>query len=242
MLSVVIPAHNEAENLPPLIAEVSGALDGVISYELIVVDDGSSDETLQRLSELARQMPTLRVVRHRNCCGQSTSLMTGIDAATKAWIATLDGDGQNDPKDLCQMMETARNSATPNVMVIGHRQKRKDSAWRLFCSRVANGVRSFLLKDETPDSGCGIKLFPREAFLKFPRFDHMHRFMPALMRRVGGDVISFPVNHRPRQSGSSHYGTMGRLFAGIIDLAGVSWLMLRTRRPQLEGNPQRDDE
>lgn len=163
--------------------------------------------------------------------------MTGIDAARYNWIGTLDGDGQNDPRDLCEMLKLASGSENSNCMVIGHRQKRKDSGWRLICSRIANGVRSFMLRDETPDSGCGIKVFPRDAFLRFPRFDHMHRFMPALMRRIGGDVVSFPVNHRPRQAGKSHYGTLGRLTAGVIDLAGVSWLMMRTRRPELERSP-----
>lgn len=240
MLSVVIPAHNEAENLPALLKEVSRAMEGVYAYEVIVVDDGSTDGTTDVLQKLTSEMP-LRVIRHRNRCGQSTSLMSGVDAAVHPFIGTLDGDGQNDPADLCRMLEVASSHATQKIMVVGHRQKRRDSAWRLFCSRIANGVRSRLLKDDTPDSGCGIKLFPRACFLKFPRFEHMHRFLPALMRRDGGDVVSQAVNHRPRQSGRSHYGTLGRLTAGIVDLAGVSWLMWRTNRPVLEGSPATND-
>lgn len=234
MLSVVIPAHNEDGNLPELLQEVHRALQGHIDYEIIVVDDGSTDQTGPVLTQLSQQLPMLRVVRHRHCCGQSTSLMSGVDAARGALVATLDGDGQNDPADLPRMLELLRTSAAPQTMIVGHRTRRRDSAWRRLCSRVANMVRASLLRDATPDSGCGIKLFQRESFQKFPRFDHMHRFLPALQRRAGGEVLSMPVHHRPRGSGRSHYGTLGRLLAGIVDLAGVAWLMWRYQRPELD--------
>ncbi|MEZ6041031.1 MAG: glycosyltransferase family 2 protein [Planctomycetaceae bacterium] len=234
MLSVVIPAHNEAENLPGLLEEIIEAFkDGRTEYEVVVVNDGSSDETAGVLTAIQQTMPQLRVVTHEKSCGQSTGLMSGVDASQGELIATLDGDGQNDPADIPRMLETYQTGTIPLTMVVGHRQKRKDGGWRLFCSKVANSVRSRMLKDATPDSGCGIKLFPKDAFQKFPRFDHMHRFLPALMRRLGGRVISQTVNHRVRGSGSSHYGTLGRLTAGVVDLVGVAWLMHRSRLPVL---------
>ncbi len=235
MISVVIPSHNESANLPGLLREVGASLGELVIHEIVVVDDGSTDDTPQLLAELAMELPCLKVVRHRLSCGQSTALMSGIDAARYELIATLDGDGQNDPADILSMLKVYQQQPIGGLTLIaGFRQKRRDSSWRLFTSRVANGVRAWLLNDATPDSGCGIKLFPRSAFLKFPRFDHMHRFLPALMRRLGGSVISVPVNHRPRVNGTSHYGTLGRLAVGIVDLAGVSWLMRRNRLPKLD--------
>ncbi len=232
MLSVVIPAHNEAENLPRLVQEVHESLHAKLPYELVVVDDGSTDETPKVLLQLAKQYPTLRIIRHESSCGQSTALSSGVRAASYSIIATLDGDGQNDPSDIVGMLETWRSQADPSLTLIaGFRQKRNDTRWRLISSKIANGVRSRMLRDQTPDSGCGAKLFPREAFLQFPYFDHMHRFLPALMRRLGGEVVSHVVNHRPREKGSSHYGTLGRLRVGIVDLMGVAWLMHRTRVP-----------
>lgn len=234
MLSVVIPAHNESGSLPGLLTEVCQLLEGIIPFEIVVVDDGSTDNSRQILQDLDHRIPELRVLRHRDSCGQSTALMTGVDAAAGALIATLDGDGQNDPADLLPMVDLIREYPAPMAMVVGHRTHRRDSTWRWVCSRIANAVRSRLLGDSTPDSGCGIKVFYRDAFQRLPRFDHMHRFLPALMRRAGGVVVSLPVRHRPRFSGRSHYGTLGRLMAGIVDLAGVAWLMLRTRHPEME--------
>ena len=241
MLSIVIPAHNESANLPGLIREIGAVLGSKIDYEIVVVDDGSSDQTEKILAEESEEQPRLKVVRHQVSCGQSTALMTGIDEARYATIATLDGDGQNDPADIPAMLSLQRNQKNPELtMIVGHRKKRKDSGWRLFCSKVANSVRSRLLGDATPDSGCGIKVFSKSAFQQFPRFDHMHRFLPALMRRLGGEVISIPVNHRQRANGTSHYGTMGRLAAGIIDLVGVAWLNHRSRIPVKVGNQKKE--
>ncbi|MFO0427614.1 MAG: glycosyltransferase family 2 protein [Planctomyces sp.] len=241
-ISVVIPAHNESGNLPRLIDEIRDALAGKLQYEVIVIDDGSSDDTASVLHRLRGDNPELKVLRHRKCCGQSTSLMTGIDAARGRFIGTLDGDGQNDPHDLPTMLKILEEGLSLGVvMVTGHRTKRKDSYWRLLSSRIANRVRSSLLRDNTPDSGCGIKVFLRTNFLRIPRFDHMHRYLPALFCRDGGKVVSTPVNHRPRVAGRSHYGTMGRLIDGIVDLAGVSWLMRRSRRPQLVTESMEND-
>ena len=232
-LSVVIPVHNEAENIGGLLQEIHDALEYFCEFEIVVVDDGSTDTTPSLLNQLTARFDSLRIVRHLASCGQSTALMTGIDAAVAPVIATLDGDGQNDPANIPVML-SALQAATPEdrlMMVAGFRKTRKDSWWRLFCSRIANGVRSRILGDQTPDTGCGIKVFYREAFLRMPRFNHMHRFMPALIIRGGGQVLSVPVNHRPRAHGRSHYGTLQRLMCGIVDLAGVAWLIRRNQLP-----------
>ncbi len=235
-LSVVIPVHNESENIGQLLQEIDDSLNCIGLFEVVVVDDGSTDKTLPLLNELKSRFPGLRVIRHQKSCGQSTALMTGIDAAVYPVIATLDGDGQNDPADLPAMVTQLENSAADDNlwMIAGFRKTRRDSWWRLFCSRVANGVRSRILSDRTPDTGCGIKVFYREAFLKMPRFNHMHRFLPALIIRSGGKVMSLPVNHRPRVHGRSHYGTLQRLMCGIMDLAGVAWLIRRNNLPVIE--------
>ncbi len=243
-VSVVIPVHNEEQNIESLLHEVDSALSPLGNYEVVVVDDGSSDGTAAVLNRLHDVIPTLRVVRHQSCCGQSTALMTGIDAAIAPIVATLDGDGQNDPADLPAMIERLENEASRSClqMVAGFRNRRQDSAWRLLCSRVANSIRSRILKDQTPDSGCGIKVFFREAFLRIPHFNHMHRFLPALILRNGGRVVSVPVNHRPRVHGRSHYGTIRRLLNGILDLAGVAWLIHRNRLPVIEHMDAAHDE
>jgi dolichol-phosphate mannosyltransferase len=242
-LSVVIPVHNEVENIGSLLAEVDAALARACNYEVIVVDDGSTDDTHRVLNELREHFPRLRVVHHRNRCGQSMALISGILAAVAPCIATLDGDGQNDPHDLPGMLRQIEDAAEEDRlwMVAGFRKMRRDSRWRVLCSRVANGVRSRILKDQTPDSGCGIKVFLREAFLRMPHFNHMHRFLPSLIQRGGGRVISVPVNHRPRVFGKSHYGTAGRLLAGILDLAGVAWLIRRNQIPVIDQQDAADD-
>ena len=234
-LSVVIAAHNEAENLPGLLRETAVALSDFSSWEVVVVDDGSTDGTQAVLTDLRLTMPQLRVVRHRYSCGQSQAIVTGVDAARGAVTATLDGDGQNDPADLPAMYELLTEDTGCGLwMVAGHRQNRRDSGWRIFSSRVANAVRSRILGDNTADTGCGIKVFYRSVFLQLPRFNHMHRFLPALVVRGGGRVISAAVNHRPRLHGRSHYDTLRRLLAGLIDLAGVAWLIRRSLVPVLE--------
>lgn len=243
-VSVVIPAHNEAENISSLVHEVCAALSGLFRFEIVVVDDCSSDSMPSVLQDLKQSVSELRVIRHRNQCGQSAALISGVDASIAPIVATLDGDGQNDPADLPAMLDALLppELAQRVQMVAGLRTRRRDSTWRLVTSRIANYVRGRLLRDQTPDSGCGIKVFYRDTFLKLPRFTHMHRFLPALVVRSGGRVISVPVNHRPRIHGRSHYDTVRRLFNGIIDLAGVAWLMHRTHLPVLELMDQAHDE
>jgi dolichol-phosphate mannosyltransferase len=232
-VSVVIPVHNESANIVGLLDEVDKALSDFCDYEIVVVDDGSSDSTPQVLESTCERLSSLRVLHHEKCCGQSTALITGVLAADYPIVCTLDGDGQNDPADLPRMLEALTgDSATSDLaMVAGYRKKRRDSRWRLFCSRVANGVRRKMLSDNTPDSGCGIKVFYRQTFMSMPHFDHMHRFLPCLAQRTGATVTSVEVNHRPRVHGKSHYGTLGRLMVGIIDLAGVAWLVRRNKFP-----------
>ncbi|WP_045225759.1 glycosyltransferase family 2 protein [Methyloterricola oryzae] len=235
-LAVVVPVHNEEENLEPLLREIDNALAGVCEHEIIYVDDGSTDATRARLQALKQAFPRLRVLMHARACGQSTALMTGVRAARAGVIATLDGDGQNDPADIPRLLVSLRElqQEQPLAMVAGYRRKRKDTGWRKFSSRVANAVRGGLLGDQTPDTGCGLKVFSREVFLLLPYFDHMHRFLPALVQRAGGKVISVEVNHRSRLSGQSKYGTWHRLWVGIVDLFGVMWLQRRARVPQVE--------
>jgi dolichol-phosphate mannosyltransferase len=232
-LSVVIPVCDEAENIEHLLAEIDDALAGNGEFEIIVVDDGSTDSTPQLLSSLQWKYRQLRVLRHATCCGQSAALQTGVDAARSPVVATLDGDGQNNPLDLPAMVELLEQTRPAGrvQMVAGFRAIRRDSWWRILCSRVANRVRSGILRDDCPDSGCGIKVFRRAAFLRLPRFHHMHRFLPALIIRDGGEVVTHPVSHRPRQHGRSHYDTLQRLLAGLIDLTGVAWLVYRSRAP-----------
>lgn len=232
-VSVVIPVHNEQDNIGTLLQEVDLALAKYCEYEVVVVDDGSSDSTPEVLESIAETLPALRVLRHEKCCGQSTALITGVRSARNPIVCTLDGDGQNDPADLPKMIDALAGCNAPNelTLIAGYRKNRKDTKWRLFCSRVANKVRGKLLNDSTPDSGCGIKVFYRETFMAMPHFDHMHRFLPCLAQRTGGTVQSVEVNHRPRIHGRSHYGTLGRLMVGIVDLAGVSWLIRRNKLP-----------
>ncbi|PIW25957.1 MAG: dolichol-phosphate mannosyltransferase [Rhodospirillales bacterium CG15_BIG_FIL_POST_REV_8_21_14_020_66_15] len=233
-LAVVVPVHNETENLSPLIGEIRAALGGGVAYEIVYVDDGSTDATLARLADLAKDVPELRVLRHVNCCGQSAAIWTGVQHARAPLIATLDGDGQNDPADIPALVEKYKaEGGGERLMIAGLRAKRRDTAIRRLSSRIANGIRAGLLKDDTPDTGCGLKVFPRQAFLDMPRFDHMHRFMPALMIRLGGRVMSVPVNHRPRERGTSKYGVWNRLWVGIVDLFGVMWLQRRGSKPQV---------
>lgn len=231
-LSVVIPVRNEAPNLAPLVAEIRRALDGRLDYEIVYVDDGSRDETAAELARLAAGFPRLRFLRHRESCGQSAAIRSGVKAAQAAWITTLDGDGQNDPADIPGLWEIARAaSAEPPLLVAGERTKRRDTWSKRAASRAANAVRRAMLGDRTPDTGCGLKIFPRALFLDLPGFDHMHRFLPALVIRQGGKVVSVPVNHRPRERGRSNYGLFDRLWIGIVDLFGVMWLMRRARNP-----------
>ena len=236
-ISVVVPVHNEAGNIISLIEEIVNAMSQAEAYEIIYVDDGSNDQTATVLKQALRDFKALKVIRHQQSCGQSTAIYTGVKAAKYPWIATLDGDGQNNPADIPRLYEALireRETTADLWMVAGWRNKRYDSAWRLFSSKVANGVRSRLLGDNTPDTGCGLKIFSRDRFLELPYFDHMHRFLPALILRAGGHVISVPVSHRSRTNGYSKYGTLDRLWAGLIDLLGVIWLQKRAKLPKLE--------
>ena len=235
LVSVVVPVRNEAPNILPLVAEIEAALAGV-PHEIVYVDDGSTDETPARLAEAAREAP-LRSLRHRASCGQSAAVVTGVKAARGRWIATLDGDGQNDPADIPRLLSRAEAEG-PGSLIAGHRVNRRDTRMKRISSRVANRIRARLLRDATPDSGCGLKVFARDMFLSLPHFDHMHRFLPALVIRAGGRVVSEPVNHRPRLRGASNYGTLDRLAVSLLDLVGVAWLQRRNRRPELEsGGP-----
>lgn len=234
-LAVVVPVHNESDNVAPLIEEIHTALNGVTDFEVVTVDDCSSDETPRRLLELTRRFPRLRVLRHRVNAGQSTALATGIRAARAPLIATLDGDGQNDPADIPKLLARwATEDRSVPLLLAGWRAARHDTWLRRLSSKIANGVRGRLLGDGTPDTGCGLKLFARDTFLLLPYFDHMHRFLPALVQRHGGRVISVPVNHRPRLRGQAHYGVWDRLWVGIVDIFGVRWLRRRTRLAQVE--------
>ena len=230
-LAIVIPVLNEAESLAPLLDEITGALDGQTGYEIIVVDDGSTDTTRDELSRYLERCPPLRVIRHRDRCGQSAAIATGVDAARAAWIVTLDGDGQNDPADILRLYHTLRRAPADVGLVIGHRIRRCDTLLKRLSSRIANRVRARVLGDDTPDSACGLKAFARETFMRLPRFDHMHRFLPALVQRQGGRVLSLEIAHRARTGGCSKYGLNNRLWVGIVDLSGVWWLKRRALRP-----------
>jgi dolichol-phosphate mannosyltransferase len=228
-VSVVIPVCNEQDNVLSLAREIHAALEGRYRFETIFVDDGSTDGTAQAvLRARSAAMPEIRLVRHAVRSGQSAAVATGVREARSPWIATLDGDGQNDPADIPKLLDTVRGTTTPGLrLVMGNRMTRRDTWLRRLSSRVANRVRGGLLKDGTPDTGCGIKVFDRAVFLDIPRFNHMHRFMPALFQREGYTVVSVPVNHRERMRGTSKYGLHNRLWVGIVDLFGVMWLMRR---------------
>jgi dolichol-phosphate mannosyltransferase len=232
-ISVVIPVCNEADNVGPLAREIQAALADHRPFEIIFVDDGSTDGTAA-VVEAARAegIPEIRLLQHSQRCGQSRAVCTGVEAARAEWVATLDGDGQNDPADIPRLMQALAAGDPSLKLVMGNRTTRKDTWLRRISSRVANGVRGRLLRDGTPDTGCGIKLMHRETFMRLPWFNHMHRFLPALYQRAGARVISVPVRHRPRTRGVSKYGLNNRLWVGIVDLFGVRWLILRNT-PQI---------
>ena len=231
-LSIVVPVRNEEDNVADLIFEIRKSLKNKITYEIIYVDDGSTDQTYKNLIALKKTYKELRVIRHQKSCGQSTAVRTGVQYAKFNWIATLDGDGQNNPADIPQLLSALKEG----VELVGgnRRHSRRDTWIKRISSVIANGVRSWLLQDDTPDTGCGLKLFSRDAFLDLPYFDHMHRFLPALIKRRGGLIVSVPIGHRQRNHGQSNYGTIDRLLVGIVDLFGVAWLQSRSKLPQIK--------
>lgn len=234
-LSVVVPVKDEVENAVPLLNEICAALRGKTSFEVLFIDDGSRDGTVAALLAAKAQSPELRVLRHRKNSGQSRAVRTGVIAARGRLIATLDGDGQNDPADIPALLAVwlrAEKGEGELGLVAGQRRKREDVWIKRFASRFGNGVRQWLLKDGTRDTGCGLKLFSRQAFLMLPYFDHIHRFMPALMLREGYRITHADVHHRPRSHGASKYGTLDRALVSISDLAGVRWLQRRSRKPE----------
>ena len=228
-ISVVVPVFNEQDNIAPLVHEIVAALRGIISFEIVYVDDCSKDASRDVLKQLQLVTPELRTFGHTEQSGQSTAIRNGVKQARGGWIATLDGDGQNDPADIPKLI-AARDAAEPSVKLFaGWRVERKDTGSKRWASKAANAIRSRLLKDETPDTGCGIKLFERALFLDLPYFDHMHRYLPALVKRAGFQSISVPVNHRERSTGVSKYNNLGRAWVGISDLRGVGWLIKRSK-------------
>jgi dolichol-phosphate mannosyltransferase len=228
-VSVVVPVRNEAGNIAPLLTEIAAALAGR-AFEVVYVNDGSTDGTEAELTRMQVQYPWLRQIRHATSCGQSAALRTGIAAARARVVATLDGDGQNDPAFLPKLID-ALHAGGPRIgLIAGQRVGRKATGFKKFQSRVANAVRGTVLRDGTRDTGCGLKAFPRDLALGLPYFDGLHRFLPALVRREGREIGYIDVVDRPRRSGTSNYGFWDRLWIGILDLAGVWWLIRRRRR------------
>ena len=233
-VSVVVPVRNEAGNIAPLIAEIAVALGGRSRFEIIYVNDGSTDSTETELRALMAERPWLRQIKHASSCGQSAAVRSGVTHARAPVIVTLDGDGQNDPAFIPALLDALVAGAPRTGLVAGQRVGRKSSGFKKLQSRIANGVRGAVLRDGTRDTGCGLKAFPRDVFLALPYFDGLHRFLPALIRREAFDIGYVDVVDRPRGHGVSNYGMWDRLWVGILDLAGVWWLIRRKKRvPQV---------
>src|SRR4051794_25257495 len=228
-VSIVVPVRNEAENVSPLIAEIVAALDGRWVYEIIYVNDGSTDATAERIAAAMKQRANLRQIRHKSSSGQSAAVRSGVRAAHGAIVATLDGDGQNNPAFLPDLISAIENGGDRVGLAAGQRVGRKDTAFKKIQSRIANGIRGSILRDGTRDTGCGLKAFRREVFLMMPYFDGLHRFLPALVRREGYEIAYVNVIDRQRLSGVSNYGFFDRLWIGIMDVAGVWWLIRRKK-------------
>lgn len=231
MVSVVIPARNEAENITSLLDGIDAACAPVGNYEVIVVDDGSTDATADVVARRMETHPNLRLLKHPTSAGQSAAVHSGAGVARGAIICTLDGDGQNPPEELPRLMAPLLADGSDKIgIVAGQRVKRQDTLSKKLASRFANGLRSWVLKDGTRDTGCGLKAFRREAFLALPYFDHMHRYLPALFARDGWDVAHVDVSHRPRGAGRSNYNNLQRGLVGAVDLMGVAWLLKRRKK------------
>jgi dolichol-phosphate mannosyltransferase len=226
-VSVVIPVRNEAANIAPLVVELEVALAAIGSFEVLYVDDGSTDATGTEIGRLQLMRPWLRLLQHTKTCGQANSVRTGVKAARAAMIVTLDGDGQNDPAFIPALLSRMRDGGPMCGLVAGQRVRRKDATFKRFQSHLANAVRAFVLGDRTRDTGCGLKCFPRAVYLDLPFFEGLHRFLPALVRRDGYEVALIDVIDRPRHSGVSNYGLFDRLWVGIADMIGVRWLNRR---------------
>jgi dolichol-phosphate mannosyltransferase len=229
-VSVVVPVRNEAENVAPLADEIAAALTGRWSFEVVFVNDGSTDDTALALGRLIPERPWLRQINHATSCGQSAAVRTGVAAARAPIVATLDGDGQNDPSFIPALVRTLETGGAKVGLVAGQRVGRRASAFKRLQSRIANAVRGAILRDGTRDTCCGLKAFRRDTFLALPYFDALHRFLPALVKRDGYEVAYVEVIDRPRRHGRSNYGLWDRLWVGILDLAGVWWLIRRRKR------------
>jgi len=230
-LSVVIAVFNEAENVAAVLDELTSALTGLQPFEVVFVDDGSTDATADQLTALSAANPALRLLRHDRRCGKTAALRTGIAAARAEWIATMDGDGQNDPADIPGMLQLGLDAAGAAPLVAGIRLRRNDPLSRRLATRFANGFRQAVLADHCPDTGCGLKAFRREDFLRLPAFEGMHRFLPALFQAYGHPLRCKTVSHRARLRGQSKYTNLGRALVGIGDMLGVVWLRSRTTLP-----------
>lgn len=229
--SIVVAVFNEAENVADVCAEILDKAASIAPFEIVFVDDGSTDATRDILQAMADRDSRVRLIRHERRCGKSQAVRTGVRAAKAPWIATLDGDGQNDPADLPDMLQKAWAATGATPLVAGVRVRRDDPVSRLIATRIANGFRSAVLGDKCPDTGCGVKVFDRESFLALPCFEGMHRFLPALFARYGHPLINHPVRHRARLKGASKYTNWGRALVGVFDMMGVIWLTRRTRAP-----------
>ncbi|MES2204328.1 MAG: glycosyltransferase family 2 protein [Pseudomonadota bacterium] len=235
-ISVIVPAYNEQDNLKSLVENISQTLSGLGELEIVVVDDCSTDNTREICSILKQSNPELTYLRHRKNAGQSASVFTGVKHARFDLIATLDGDGQNPPTEILKLIDAHQQCSgdKSKTLFAGHRQGRQDPWIKLISSKIANNIRRKLLRDDCPDTGCGLKLFHKATFLALPHFNHMHRFLPALYKRNGYDVVNVPITHAARQFGVSKYNTLGRLRVGIVDLLGVAWLARRPCNPSIE--------
>ena len=234
-VSIVIPMHNEADNVAPLVSEVLASFTDDVSYEVIVVDDASTDDTFGRAKSLTTKHPMVRVIRHVANAGQSAAVHSGVLAAKGGVVCTLDGDGQNPPSELVKLYRPILSDESGALgLVAGQRVRRQDTVSKRLASRLANGIRAWMLKDGTRDTGCGLKGFRRDAFLALPYFDHMHRYLPALFKRDGWGVTLVDVSHRERQAGHSKYNNFQRAMVGIHDLIGVAWLIRRRKKSHAE--------
>ncbi len=237
LVSVLIPAKDEAGNIGSLVSEIAAALQPTCTFEIVLVDDGSSDDTGRVFRERCEALGApAQLIRHRHSCGQSTALWTASRQARGRYVVTIDGDGQNDPADIPALVRQAQalEADGAHFCIAGFRHRRKDTEWKKIQSRIANAVRRQILDDGVPDTGCGLKLIPRATWLLLPYFDHMHRYIPALVRRLGGRIAVVPVNHRHRTAGVSKYTAWNRVWVGIVDMVGVRWLIQRSKQPVLE--------